>query len=144
HDPGVSERGDGPRLALEAGEGGLALARREDLERDRPLEDRVARPVDGAHAALAELPLDLVLAEASRARARGRRLEARRRGPSGSRRRGGGHGATLAARLPSRRARVRAAKPLPEPGQEPPRAPRPRGLVGGRRRARRAVARGAQ
>ena len=55
-------------LALEAGQDRLGREPRADqLDRGRPAQERVARAVDGAHAALADLVLERVLAEAGRA-----------------------------------------------------------------------------
>ena len=65
-DVGVLQLGEDLRLALEAGEAvGVRGERlRQDLDRDLALELRVGRPVDDAHAALAERGGDLVGAEA--------------------------------------------------------------------------------
>ena len=72
-DVGVIQRGEHPRLALEAREP-IRIAReraRQDLDRDVASELRVVRPVDLAHAAGAEQRLQLISAE-GRARHRGR------------------------------------------------------------------------
>jgi hypothetical protein len=65
HDVRVLQAGGGARLALEAGEGVLAGQERggHGLERDLALEDRVLGQVHLAHGAVAELRLDLELAE---------------------------------------------------------------------------------
>ncbi len=57
----VIERGRGPRLVEETA-GRLAVARgRQHLDRDGAVQDGVARPVDGAHAPLAEECFDDVV-----------------------------------------------------------------------------------
>ena len=61
----IVQRGDGLRLALDAGApaGVGAAVCQEDLDRDRAVEARVARPVHLAHAACADGGLDLIRAE---------------------------------------------------------------------------------
>ena len=61
------ERGDGARLALEAGAriGIASDLGRQDLDRDRAIEARVAGSVDLAHAARADLGGHFIRAEAS-------------------------------------------------------------------------------
>src|SRR5205085_1459667 len=89
---GMRERGDGLGLALEAGErvGVRGQLRGEDLDRDLPVELRVARPVDLAHPARAERREDLVGTETGagaesheigRILFRARLVEGRLRGP---------------------------------------------------------------
>ena len=61
HDRGVVHLGDELRLALEALlDLGRQVRRGDELDRDLAVEQRVARAVDDAHAAAAELPEDLV------------------------------------------------------------------------------------
>ena len=61
HDGRVVHLGDELGLALEALlELGRQVARRDQLDRDVAVEQRIAGAVDDAHAAAAELPEDLV------------------------------------------------------------------------------------
>ncbi len=59
------DRGRQPRLAQEALPEALILGElgRDQLERDRPIEPRVDRPVDDAHPAAADLSFDPITAE---------------------------------------------------------------------------------
>jgi hypothetical protein len=62
-DVGMVEGRDGLGLALETGPQ-VGVGRREDLDRDRPPQPRVARPIDLAEPARADLGDELVGAEA--------------------------------------------------------------------------------
>ena len=73
-DAGVVEQGDGLGLVLEAAQLVVAgeQAGLDHLERDGPVEGDLPGLVDDAHAAAAQLPADLVVAEVADARGRWR------------------------------------------------------------------------
>ena len=81
HDRGVVHLGDELGLALEALlDLGRQVRRGDELDRDLAVQERVARPVDDAHAAASELPEDLVAVGELRADQVGRVLRVGRTG----------------------------------------------------------------
>ncbi len=70
-DVGVVHAGGGAGLAPEAAPRRVVVAARDHLQRDRPFEPLVARRIDDAHAALAQLVRDRVVSDARGRVARG-------------------------------------------------------------------------